>query len=269
MKTATLRPGLLVALGTRIKGAVNYERREIEPEHDDGEGGREARWETYRHILDAQEFEDAVKVRSKARSLITGACVGSSFGLLCTTENEGALMAAIEEARALTDAFNARASSARVEVYALIGRIAADEVEAARAIGAEVRELLDAMQAGIRAADPEAIREAANKARELGQMLTADVAGKVSEAIQQARGAAREIVRRVEKSGETAAKVVADLSMRKIEEARFAFLDMDEGKAEPIAPGARGGLDLEPAAPPPLNAAPSAFDFGPIGGGAS
>lgn len=257
MKAETLRPGLLVALGTRIKGAVNYERREIEPEHDDGEGGREARWETYRHILDAQEFEDAVKVRSKARSLITAACVGSSFGLLCTTDKEAELMGAIEEARTLTDAFNARASTARVEVYALIGRIAADEVEAARAIGAEVRELLEAMQAGIKAADPQVIREAANKAKELGQMLTPDVAGKVSAAIQQARGAAREIVRRIEKSGETAAKVIADLSMAKIDEARFAFLDMDAAAAEPVEPQARGGLDLQPETPPAHHAAPN------------
>jgi len=245
MKTAVLKPGLLVALSTRINGAVNYARREIEPDHDDGEGGREARWETYRHIPDAKEFEAATVARSKARSLIVSACCGSSFGLLCPTANEGKLNDALEEARKVTDAFNDKAATARVEVYVLVGRIAHDEVEAARAIGAEVRDLLETMQAGIKAADPETIREAANKARELEAMLSEDVAGKVSEAIKQARTAARAIVSRIQKSGESAATVIAGLSVAKIDAARFAFLDLDEGKAQGIEPPARG-IDLEP-----------------------
>jgi len=245
MKTSTLKPGLLVSLSTRIRGAVFYQRREIEPEHADGEG-RTAKWETERHIQDAKEFDAAVVARSRARSLVVSACCGSSFGLLCPTANESKLTDAIEEARKIADAFNDSADNARVEVYVLVGRIAHDEIEAARAIGAEMRDLLETMQAGIKAADPEVIREAANKARDLEAMLSVEVAGKVSDAIKQARTAAREIVKRVEKAGEVAAGVVSSLAVDKLAAARFAFLDLEEEKAvAPVEVAARG-VELEP-----------------------
>lgn len=251
MKMSVLRPGLLVSLKTSIKGGVNYQRVDLEPEHVDATGASVAKWETLREIPDPAEYERAVVARSAARAQITAVCSASSFGLLCPVHRESDLAAAIDAAREITDRHNAGAACTHVDVYALVGRIAQDDAEAARAISAEVRELLETMQQGIAAADPAAIREAATKARALGQMLSADVAGKVSQAIDQARGAAREIVRRVEKAGEAAAVVVGELATQRIEAARFAFLDLDEGGevgAAPVDAPARGGIDLEPAA---------------------
>lgn len=88
-------------------------------------------------------------------------------------------------------------------------------------------------------------------------MLSADVAGQVSAAIMQAREAARAIVRRVEKAGERAADVVAELQIGKIDAARFAFLDVDaiEAEIQNEAPAARG-IDLD-AAPVTTAAAPA------------
>jgi aminoglycoside N3'-acetyltransferase len=71
------------------------------------------------------------------------------------------------------------------------------------------------------------------------------VSKKVSEAITQARTAARAIVARVQKAGETAATVVAELSIRRIEEARFSFLDFDEAATQAAEQPARA-LDLGP-----------------------
>jgi cell division septum initiation protein DivIVA len=257
MRTSVLKPGLLVSLKTTIKGGVNYQRVTLEPEHQVGDGTR-ARWETKREIENAAEFEQATVTRSKARSLISAQCCASSFGLLCPISKEQQLMDAIAEARETADRFNAGAAS-RVEVYVMVGRIAQDDAEAARAIAAEVRELMSAMQAGIASASPETIREAANKARALGAMLSPDVAGKVSEAIEQARRAAREIVRRIETAGEDAATVVAQLNVSKIEAARFCVLDLDDDGApiETSSAPARS-VDLSPAYEPrAIAAAPS------------
>ena len=247
MKLSTMKPGLLVSLKTSVTGGVQYFRHEIEKEHTDESGALVARWETSRNIPDPQEFEAAATARSKARSIVSAACCSSSFGLLCPSDQQDALEVAIREAQEVAAAHNRVAQRTHVEVYVLVGRIAQDDAEAVRAISAEIRELLDAMQAGIKAADPEAIRDAANKARALGGMLSENVSGKVSEAITEARKAAREIVKRVQKSGELAADVVKELSVQRIEGARFSFLDMEGGAVvEAEAPAARG-LDL-PAA---------------------
>lgn len=258
MKTSILKPGYLVALKTGLRGGVNYTRRDIEQEHTTEAGAQRARWETSREVPDPVEFDAATKARGAARSAVTAVCCASSFGLLCPIAKEGELFDAIEIARKIADTHNEQATLTHVDVYVLVGRIAQDDAEAARAIANEIRELLDAMRAGIADADPAAIREAANKARALGAMLSPDVAGQVSAAIVQAREAARAIVKRIEKSGETAADVVAELQTGKIDAARFSFLDLDTEAAQldAIAPAARG-IDYEPEqAPAARNAAP-------------
>lgn len=259
MKASVLKPGFLVSLKTSLRGGVNYRRVDIEADHADENGTRVAKWETTREINNPEEFEAGNLARRQARSTVTAVCCSSSFGLLCPTSKEPELMIAIAQARAIADKHNEQAGDTRVDVFVLIGRIAQDDAEAARALGAEVRELLDDMEAGIKAADPEKIREAANKARDLGGMLSQDVAGKVSAAITEARNAARAIVRRVQKAGETAASVVAECNVSQLTAARFAFLDLEEAKpTESEAPAARG-IDLEAApvaqqtAPAPLN----------------
>lgn len=257
IKPSTIKPGLLVSLHTSIRGAVNYERRTLEAEHVADDGAQRAKWETLREIPDPAEFQRATLARSAARGAIAKNCIASAFGLLCPTSREAELEAAILEARAIAARFNAAATRARLDVFVLVGRIAQDDVEATRAIGAEVRELMEDMQRGISSADPEQIREAASKARAIGQMLAPDVGAKVSLAITQAREAARAIVQRVQKSGEAAAVVVAELQTEKIAAARFAFLDMDDAApAEAVAPAA-AALDLPPESAPAIDAAPA------------
>jgi len=193
---------------------------------------------------------------------VTAVCSASAFGLLCPLSREGELYAAIDAAREIANEHNATARSTTINVYVLVGRIAQDDAEAARAISYEIRSLLDAMQDGIKACDPDAIREAANKARSIEQMLSPDVAGSVKDAIREARTAAREIVRRVSKAGERAADVVSDLSMRRLDTARMSFLDLDEPAQvnEPDAAPARG-IDLEPAPVAELAAAPATLEL--------
>lgn len=262
MKTSVIKPGYLVSLKTSLRGGVNYKRVDLEQDHTTEDGARLARWETAREIPDPAEFEAATIARGASRLAITRVCCATAFGLLCPSIKEGELFDAIAEARAIADKHNAGARLTHIDVYTLVGRVAQDDAEAARAIGAEVRELLDAMRAGIADADPGAIREAANKAKNLGAMLSADVAGQVTAAIVEARAAAREITKRVEKAGETAAAVVAELQTARIDGARFTFLDLDTEAAEvdAIAPTARG-LDMEPAAPGTIQAAPAAYNF--------
>lgn len=248
MKASVLKPGLLVSLHSSVRGGVSYSVTTLEADRlNQEEGSRSARWETHRHIPDAAEFERATQARGKARALVAGVCCTSAFGLLCPEEKEGELAEAIKAARGVADEFNETAKLSRVEVFALVGRVARDDEEAARAIASEVRGLLEDMQAGIAAANPDAIREAANKARAVGGMLAPEVGEKVNKAIEQARAAARALVKRVEKAGEKAADVVAQCNVEAIKAARFAFLDLTGGEAgEALAvPGRAVELDAE------------------------
>ena len=148
MKFTTLRPGYLVSLKTSCAGNVSYRTRTIEEEQRTDDGGARAVWETERRVQDQAEQEEAIKVRSKARSLITSVCADSSFGLLCPEHKAQDLASAVEDARELAEDFNKTASVTNVSVYVIAGRVAADDVEAVRAINSEMRELMSAMEVG-------------------------------------------------------------------------------------------------------------------------
>jgi len=243
-KPMSLKPGLLVSLRTTIDGGIEYQRTDLDANAEKAEGTDVTRWETTRVIADKDEYERAKKARSKASSLIRGACTASAFGLLCTAKREEALDAAYAEALSLVDAHNEAASATRVSVYMLKGRIAESDEMAAQAIGAEVRDLIDAMKTGLEKADVKVIREAASKAKQLGKMLDDDTNAKVGKAIEEARSAAKAIVKRVETDGEDAALVIQELSRKALDEARFMFLDLDGGEVKTSAHGLVKQLDL-------------------------
>ncbi len=231
MSIVQLKPGLLVSLKTSVRGGVTYRRVDLDADKEENREVTE--WKTTRVIDDVEVNKRATKVRSKARSLITSACTSSAFGLLCRPDKEKALDEAELEANALAKQFNESTSNVRVSIYVMRGRIAESDEVAARAISSEVRDMIDAMEAGIKKADPDAIRAAAVKARKLGQMLDPGSQDKIKAAIEEARSAASAIGRRIDKAGEDAAKVIQELSRAKLDEARFAFLDLDEAAAAP------------------------------------
>jgi hypothetical protein len=244
MKKSTLRPGLLVSLKTALHGNVAYKVNEIEEDHLDDDGVRRATWQTERTIRDPQEHEEAIKVRTRCRSLITGVCSTSSFGLLCPEAWEGRLADAVEEAQELVAEFNSRSALTRISVYVLVGRIAASDSEAVRAINSDIRELLDTMENGLRRLDVRSVREAATKARSLGAMLSEDASEQVVEAIAMARRAARAIVRAGEEGEAEINREALDVLAR----ARTSFLDLD-GEREVAVPTTVGrGIDLPMAA---------------------
>lgn len=238
--TTTLRPGLLVSLRTSLTGNVSYSKRDIDTKREDKK--HVASWETERTIADVDEHERATKVRGQAAYLVRRNCVQSAFGYLCPEDKAAELDAAVIEARKLIEEFNKTAKMSRIGVYVVTGRIAPDDVEAVKAINSEVRELMDQMATGIQNLDVKAVRDAAAKANGIGQMLSVDAQARIKVAVELARESARRIV----KAGEMAAQEVDTVTIRRITEARTAFLDLDE-VAEVAAPEAEArAVDFEP-----------------------
>ena len=99
MQATTLRPGLLVALSTRVSGNVTYTRRDIETGRVVANGAVVSKWETERTVTNPEEAEAASKARGKCRTLISSVCTQSEFGLLCPEDDAGKLDRAIAEAR--------------------------------------------------------------------------------------------------------------------------------------------------------------------------
>jgi hypothetical protein len=242
MRTDILKPGFLVSLGTTLEGGVAYERRDL-PAPDSLNGEEIKRWDTTRTRRDPDEHERAVKARSLATNAVKRVCarVGSQGSLLCPLEREDELDAAIEQAQSIVDTFNSGASHTRISVSIYKGRMAEADEQNTRSIANEVRSLLAAMEAGVIKLDASAIRDAANRARQVGSMLESADAERVNSAIGAARKAARAIVKRIEKGGEQASEVLADLQTRPIEVARFAFLDNEE-QARFASLDAEGGV---------------------------
>lgn len=256
LKTTMIRPGILVALKTSVAGGVSYTRVDLDAPVEGLEGSSVARWETTRKLDDAAEHERATKTRSKAAAVIGALCARTAFGLLVPEgAAEEALDRAVEAAHGMVREFNeGGATYTRISLYVLKGRIASTDAEAARAIGSEVASLVSEMGSAIDRLDPTAIRNAATRAAEIGMMLGEEQQAVVEDAIIQARKAARMIVKRIEKEGEAAAIVLADVQRGAIEKARIAFLDLDEptaiGEASPAVDLNRvAALDLEDVAP--------------------
>lgn len=238
MQLSTLRPGLLVSLKTSCRGNVKYETVDLENSE------ALSKWETTRTVADVAEFEAAKKARTKARQLITRVCTWSAFGLLCPEADADALDRAISDARKVAEDFNATATVTRLHVYVIAGRIAQDDVEAVRAINSEVRELLDEMSRGVAKMDAKTIREAALKAKQLGAMLTPEAEARVRVAIDTARSVATRIV----KAGEAAAVEVDEIAIRRITEARTAFLDLGDAAEVAMPKTQARSIDLDPHA---------------------
>jgi hypothetical protein len=224
IKSTTLRPGFLVSLKTSVRGGVSYQRRVIESATTNQAGAEHSCWETEKTVIDPAENEAARKVRGGARSLITGACAQSAFGLLCPENNVETLEAAIGEARRLVADFNAAAQLTRIDIYVITGRIAPNDAEAVRAINSEISELMATMQQGIETLDAKTIRDAASRAREVGTMLSPTAEAQVKIAIDVARQTARKIAA----AGEGVAQEVDRSAVRKLAEQRTAFLDFSE-----------------------------------------
>lgn len=240
----TLRPGLLVSIKTSITGNVTYDKIELEPEFVDTDGTMRAKWQTEKTVKDAAEHERAVKVRSRARSIIVSVCATSAFGLLCPESAEDKLRVALDEARKVCDDFNATATVTRVWFAAISGRVASDDVEAVKAINNEVRQLMTEMEQGVAKLDVKTIRDAAARTKELGSMLTPAAQARITIAIEAARGVATKI----KAAGETAAVAVDKQVLQTLAECRTAFLDLDEAKEIAAPKTTAAALDFEPAA---------------------
>jgi hypothetical protein len=229
MSTTMFKPGILVSLKTSMHGGISYIRTDLDASQPNGSVEHVSRWETTRTIDDPTEYEAAVKLRGKVSGLVRTVCAHTAFGMLCGEDRETDLDAAIAEGNRLCAEWNVTSKTVQIHAYALKGRVAATDAEAARAIGSEVRDLLGAMQKGIADVDVKAIREAATRAKQIGAVLDDTQAARVSVAVEAARKAARELVKRIEKEGAERVEVVAGLREEKaaIEMARFSFLDLD------------------------------------------
>lgn len=256
MKTSTLRPGLLVALSTSQRGNCRYNKTTTEVDHVTAKGTQEAEWSTRRIIFDPDEHKRASDARMLARRTISKVCCDTvAFGLLCPEDKAEELREAIIEAELIVKEFNATAKIERIRVDVLCGRIAPDDEEAVKRINREVASLMQDMQDGLRNLDVKAIREAAEDARRMGQMLTPTAQARVTVAIE----AARKIATEIKAAGETAAVEIDLATIRRIDEQRVAFLDMDAEILSVAAPVASArAIDFDPGVDTtPRSAAPA------------
>ena len=130
----------------------------------------------------------------------------------------------------------------RVSVYVITGRVAPDDVEAVKAISSEVRDLLEAMETGLKNLDVKAVRDAAGRAKSIGNMLSPAAQERITVAIEAARTSARKLVQ----AGEQVAQQIDLETIKKITEQRLSFLDLDDQRDVAAPEHAGLALDLAP-----------------------
>jgi hypothetical protein len=224
--STTLRPGLLVCLKTSISNTVTYDRIDLEPISpvEEEPSKHVARWETVRTIGNLAEHEKSIKVRSKARALISSVCAKSAFGLLCPEAASPDLDKAMSAARKLCEDFNNEAELTRVHIYIICGRVAADDVEATKAINSEVRDLLSDMESGFQKLDVAMIRDSAKRLKDIGPMLAPIAQGRTMVVVD----AVRAVATKMKAAGDKAIDEIDAQTIAVLREARTAFLDFDD-----------------------------------------
>ena len=224
--TTTIRPGLLVAVKTSIKGNVSYKKSDTHVVTLE-DGSEQAEWDTERRIKDAAEQEAATKARSRARTLISSVCSVTDFGYLCPIMLKPELEKAIEAARKVCNEFNATSKFTKLRFNAVTGSIAQNDYQAVRAIRREVTELITDMTEGLQNLDVTTVREAATRAKQLGQMLSPEAEVRLELAIKQARESARKLAKEIEEAGDKGVTAIDNVTIARLTEARTAFLDLD------------------------------------------
>lgn len=230
----TIRPGLLVAVKTSIKGNVSYKKSDTHVVTLE-DGVEQAKWDTERRIKNAAEQEAATKVRSKARGFIASVCSTTDFGFLCPLNAKPELDKAIVEARKVCEAFNDTSTVTKIRFAAVTGTIAQDDYQAVRALRREVTELITDMKDGLENLDVSTVREAAKRAKQLGQMLSPEAQVRLELAIK----AVRENITKIVAAGDTGAAEIDRRTIEALTEARTAFLDLD-GADDIVQPAAEG-----------------------------
>jgi len=242
--TTTIRPGLLVAIKTSIKGNVSYKKTAAQV-HQLDDGGEVAEWDTERRIKDAAEQEAATKARGRARSLISSLCSVTDFAYLCPAMLKPELEKAIAEARKVCDEFNRTSKVTKLRFNVVTGSIAQDDYQAVRAIRREIAELMTDMREGLENLDVKTVREAAGRLKQMGQMLSPEAEVRVELTVKQVRESIRKTAKAIEEAGETGAAEIDRVTIARLTEARTAFLDLD-GADEIEQPAAEGrAVDLE------------------------
>ena len=229
----TIRPGLLVAVKTSIKGNVSYKKTDTAVRTLE-DGSEVAEWDTERRI----------KARSRARSLISGVCSVTDFGYLCPVASRPELDVAIAEARKVAEEFNRTSKFTKLRFEAVTGTIAQNDYQAVRAIRREVAELLTDMEEGLKNLDVGVAREAATRAKQLGQMLSAEAEVRVELAIKQVR----ESCKKIAAAGENGVAEIDRVTIARLTETRTAFLDMDEAQEVEAPTQQARTVDLETVA---------------------
>jgi hypothetical protein len=130
-----------------------------------------------------------------------------------------------------------RAKKARAKASAAVRRVCSLS---------EIRELLAEMSTGVENGNTDAIREAASRVKGIGEMLSTEAQTKVEMAVKTARDAAKAIVRERDREGTQGTVFVDKSAIKRINELRTAFLDLDDNEAEVAAPkiSAAATLDL-------------------------
>jgi|SRR5215472_893147 len=244
----TIRPGLLVHVSTSIKGNVSYDvtrlgtKQTVEGEIEE--------WDTKRLTRDVDEQERASKARSLARSKIQSVCIPiEPGGLLCPQDRADQLALAEAEALRIVEEFNDSAQITRLTFRVVTGSIAPSDARAIKMINQELRDLMESMAEGMASLDVKKIREAADRATQVNKMLPSETGEQVKKAIELARKTATDM----RKAAEVGAAEVDQVAIARIQEARTAFLDLDDnqGTIGEVEHAGRS-LDLAPEAPAPV-----------------
>lgn len=224
-----IKPGILVALRTSVRGGYEYRRTELGTEVLP-DGSERTTWETERFVLDPEELERANETRSIARKVVKQVCTQTPWGLVCGDDREDELDEVLAHARSLAAAHNAEAEHTTVHLSAMLGRVARDEEEAVEAIRQEISHLLDDATQALANGDVEGVRQLANKGKAMGRLLEdeSEAAGAVEDAVKGMRATARSIVKRVEKAGEDLEAVLDAKAFEPISHARFVFGSPEE-----------------------------------------
>jgi len=231
MATVTMRPCYLVVIRTEVEGGPKYTHEPI----SSTEGGEDTpavkKFLTTAITQDPEEYKRANQVRGKARGIVESECLASNvFGHILPLTKKDALDAAVKEAEERIEYFNAGSKTCHISLHVTTGMIAESDEKATKAMAAEMRGIMESIEAGISEADVKKIRAGADAAKEAGAALDEATSRKVTAAVEEVRSIANQIAKKLVRKATDTAEFVQKVQLKAFKEARFSFLDFEEPK---------------------------------------
>jgi hypothetical protein len=279
----SVKPGFIVTEHIRRQGGISYERIFLGEDTQDKSYSRE--WQTKSIIPNKEEYDERVRVISRAYSALRKVCANTPIGLICTKENLNILLQTLDKINGEISLFNQESETC--SIFAQFGMFQVEENNKAAVAGiaSQIAEMAEQVEKAITddnlavlkrarksilkphtpetvlklpAAEKETIlgrvradliKSAIQAGKNLETVVPESVADEIKEVIRISRRTAKELSKRLSGQELAVQNILNEVDLSGIRRTRFSFVLAAEKANKEMAKEIRDKISISPVPP--------------------